>query len=267
MTDSQTKIGIFGGSGLSTLFEKKLEKKVETRYVKPSAPIELGTLDEKLIAFMPRHGQNHTIPPHKVPYKSNVGAFKEIGVERIIAPCAAGSLQSDVKPGDFVICDQLVDRTHGREDTFFHGPEVMHAPFADPYCPELRKLAIEACEKLGLPYHKKGTVVVINGPRFSTRAESRSYSSQGWEVINMTQYPESVLAKEQQMCYLNISVITDYDAGLEGNSKVKPVTSEEVVKRFTENKENVKSLLREIIKNMPEKRSCDCDSSMANAEI
>jgi 5'-methylthioadenosine phosphorylase len=263
----EPKVGVFGGSGLSTLFEKKLQKKVETSFVRPSGPVELGTIDERLVAFMARHGPKHTIPPHMVPYKSNVSTFKEIGVERVIGPCAAGSLRPEIEPGDFVISDQIFNLTSGREDTFFNGPDVAHLSFADPYCPELRKLAIKACKKLGIKHHNKGTVVVINGPRFSTRAESKWYCKQGWEVINMTQYPESVLAREMDMCYLNISLITDYDAGLTGNPKIKPVTTDEVLKKFQENSEKLKALITEIIENLPEKRGCDCGTAMENATI
>lgn len=264
---NKAKIGILGGSGLYSLFESKNDKEVKTKYGKPSAPISIGKMGAKETAFMPRHGLKHTFPPHNVPYKANIAAFKEVGVERILGPCAAGSLQPDVKPGDFVICDQLVDRTRGRDDTFYHGPEVAHVSFAEPYCPEMRKVAIEACENLGIRYHSKGTVVVINGPRFSTKAESRCYSSVGWEVINMTQYPESVLAREMEMCYLNISLITDYDVGLKGHSDIKPVTADEVGRIFKANNERVKKLIAEIIKDLPEKRNCDCSEAMKHARI
>jgi len=261
------KIGIFGGSGFYTLFEDKKEVSGKTKHGYPSSPVTIGKISAKDVAFMPRHEVEHTIPPHKVPYKANVSAFKDLGVERIIAPCAAGSLQADVKPGDFVICDQLVDRTWGRDDTFFHGPEVAHVSFAEPYCPEMRKVAIECCEKMRISYHPKGTAVVINGPRFSTKAESRWFSGQGWEVINMTQYPEAVLAREMEMCYLGIALITDYDAGLEGSPKVKPVTAAEVGKIFAANNEKVKKLIAEIVKNLPEKRGCKCGEAMKNARI
>jgi 5'-methylthioadenosine phosphorylase len=264
---TKAKIGIFGGSGFYTLFEQKKDSHGRTEHGSPSSPVTIGKIGAKDVAFMPRHEIEHTIPPHKVPYKANVAAFKVLGIERVLGPCAAGSLQPHVKPGDFVICDQLVDRTWGRDDTFFHGPEVAHVSFAEPYCPEMRKIAIEACGKLGITCHPKGTVVVINGPRFSTKAESRWYSSQGWEVINMTQYPEAVLAREMEMCYLNISLITDYDAGLEGVPGIKPVTAAEVGRIFKENNEKVKKVIAEIIKNLPEKRSCKCGEAMKNAKL
>ncbi len=264
---NKAKIGIFGGSGFYSLFDKKSDISEKTEYGYPSASVSVGKIDAKNVAFLPRHGPHHQFPPHKVPYKANVSAFKELGVERIIGPCAAGSLQPDIKPGDFVICDQLVDRTWGRDDTFFHGPEVAHVSFAEPYCPEMRKVAIEACKKLGINFHPKGTVVVINGPRFSTKAESKWFSSAGWQVINMTQYPETILAREMEMCYLGIALITDYDVGLEGHPEVKPVTAAEVGKIFASNNERVKKLIAEIIKNLPEKRCCNCGAAMGNAEI
>ncbi len=267
---SNPKIGIFGGSGFYSLFEEAETRASKAHKEHPAhlrSPLTVGKVGGKPVAFMPRHNAGHTIPPHKVPYKANVMSFKEIGVERIIGPCASGSLQPDVKPGDFVICDQLVDRTWGRDDTFYHGPEVSHVSFAEPYCPEMRKVAIEACEKLGISYHPKGTVVVINGPRFSTKAESRWYSSSGWQVINMTQYPEAVLAREKEMCYLNISLITDYDVGLEGVPNVKPVTAADVGRIFKENNERVKKLIAEIVRTLPDKRSCGCGEAMRNAKL
>jgi len=260
------KIGIFGGSGFYTMFEKKVDKEVNTDYIKPSAPVSIGDIETKKVAFMPRHGAKHTLPPHKIPYKSNISAFKEVGVERIIGPCAAGSLKASIKPGDFVICDQMVDLTHGRDDTFYHGPEVAHISFAEPYCPEMRKIAAEACESQGITYHNKGTIVVVNGPRFSTVAESRWYTSNKWEVINMTQYPECVLAREMDMCYVNISLITDYDVGLH-DPKLKPVTTEDVVRIFKENNENVKQVIAQIVKNTPEERGCSCGTTMQQAKL
>jgi len=262
-----TRIGIFGGSGFYHLFDGTEKKDLKTPYGKPSAPASLGKIEEKEVAFLPRHGVKHDFPPHRIPYKANADAFKQLGVERIIGPFAAGSLQPEVKPGDFVICDQIVDRTHGRDDTFFHGPDVAHVSFAEPYCPEMRKIAIEACERLDIPYHGKGTVVVINGPRFSTRAESNWFSKMGWEVINMTQYPEVVLARELEMCYAGISLITDYDVGMKGDPRAKAVTAEEVGRVFRENNERVKKLIAEIIQNTPEKRSCGCGSAMEHAHL
>jgi 5'-methylthioadenosine phosphorylase len=265
------KIGIFGGSGLYKLFKEKEDyggsAYVGSQFGQTSGPMNVGSIANKKVAFMTRHGVNHKFPPHKVPYKANMHVFRKAGVERVIGPCASGSLQPEVKPGDFVICDQFVDLTQGRDDTYFHGPEVAHVSAADPYCPEMRKVAIEACEKLGIPHHPEGTVVVINGPRFSTRAESQWFSSMGWRVINMTQYPEAILARELEMCYLNISLITDYDVGLKGRDDIKPVSTGEVIKTFAQNNEKVKKLIFEIVKNLPENRGCSCGKGMEGARI
>ena len=259
------KIGIFGGSGFYEFLEKAEEREMDTPFGKPSAKITLGEYAGRKIAFLPRHGEKHQYPPHKIPYRANIWAFKELGVERIISPSAAGSLQPRIKPGDFVICDQFIDRTWGREDTFFDGPKVAHISGAHPYCPELRKLAIECCQGLGIRTYEKGTAVVINGPRFSTTAESRWFSSQGWEVINMTQYPEAALAREAEICYTNISLITDFDAGLEGMPDIYPVTAEEVVRVFNENNQKVKKAIFKIIEKMPENRDCQCGQALKNA--
>ena len=173
-----------------------------------------------------------------------------------------GSLQADVKPGDFVICDQLVDRTRSRPHTFYDGPVTTHISFADPYCPTMREVAIDKGNALGIPIRDRGTVVVIEGPRFSTRAESHWFKSAGWEVINMTQYPEALLARELELCYANISLITDYDVGVED---IPPVTSDEVVRVFNENNEKLRGLLFEIIPNLPEARDCPCATALQGA--
>lgn len=267
LRSGQAIIGVFGGSGFYDLLKNVKEVSVTTPYGQPSAKIAIGEYDGKKIAFLPRHGKKHSLPPHKIPYRANLFAFKKLGVERIIAPCAAGSLQARIKPGDFVICDHFVDRTNGRSDTFFEGPQVAHISAADTYCSELKNLARKCCQKFGIKAHTGGTVVVINGPRFSTKSESKFYQSQGWDVINMTQYPECILAKELEMCYVNISLITDYDAGPEGNKKIKPVTMTEVARVFKENNEKVKKLIFEMIKHMPVDRQCGCDHSLNGAMV
>jgi 5'-methylthioadenosine phosphorylase len=195
-------------------------------------------------------------------YRANVYAMKQMGVSRIIGPNACGSLQAHVKPGDFVVCDQFVDRTKGRKDTFYDGPQTTHVSSADPYCPTMRQVAVETARELGISVHDGGTVVVIQGPRFSTRAESRWFASQGWEVINMTQYPESYLARELEVCYCNISLITDYDAGTAGAT---PVTNEEVVRVFAENTDKIRSLLYAMIPALPEERPCLCATALEGA--
>lgn len=243
-------VGVFGGSGLYSLFTEVEEIDIETPYGKPSDKISLGTIAGKKVAFLPRHGKKHSFPPHKIPYKANLYAMKMLGVKYIIAPTASGSLKAEIEPGDFVICDDFVDRTWGRGDTYYDGPETKHIVGVEPYDPKLRAIAIETCEKMGIKVHKKGTVVVIQGPRFSTKAESRWFSKMGWDVINMTQYPECILAKELGIPYVNIALITDYDAGLEGNEDIKPVTEEEVLRVFSENNNKVKEVIFNIIERL-----------------
>ncbi|MFH1225914.1 MAG: S-methyl-5'-thioadenosine phosphorylase [bacterium] len=263
----QAEIGIFGGSGFYDLLENLQEAEIETEYGRPSDKIMLGEYQGKKISFLARHGRNHNLPPHQINYRANIMAFKKLGVTRIIAPCAAGSLQPNIKPGDFVACAQFVDRTRNRVDSFFNGPQVAHIAGADPYCPQLSRLAIETANNLGIKIHPSGTVVVINGPRFSTRAESRWFSQQGWEVINMTQYPEAILAREAEICYTGIALITDFDAGLEGMQDIPPVTIEEVLKVFKANNEKAKQLILAMTTAMPENRECQCASALAGAII
>lgn len=252
-------IGVFGGSGFYSFLDDIREIEVETPYGKPSDSIAIADFDGKKVAFLPRHGKNHQYPPHMVPYRANIHAMKQLGVKKIIGPTASGSLQPDIKPGDFVVSDQFVDRTSGRKDTFFDGPETKHTSIAHPYCPELRRIAVEAGKTLGITIHEHGTVVVIQGPRFSTVAESRWFSRMGWEVINMTQYPECYLAREQGICYANIALITDYDAGLEGRDDILPVTHEAVLKAFSENNEKIKDMILEIIRKIdPDDCKCGC---------
>ncbi len=257
-------IGVFGGSGFYAFLEDADEKKVSTPYGDPSAPLVVGDVGGRRVAFLPRHGRSHEYPPHKVPYRANLWAMKEIGVERVIAPAAAGSLQPHVRRGDFVVCDQLVDRTSGRPATYYDGPETAHVSLADPYCPELRAIAVKEGRGLGITMHERGTVVVIEGPRFSTRAESRWYAQAGWEVINMTQYPEAALARELELCYVNMSLITDYDVGVEG---VPPVSVEEVVQVFAENNARLRSLLEAIVPVVPAARACPCATALRGARV
>ena len=257
-------IGVFGGSGFYEFLDDTETVEVETPYGPPSAPPVIGDVGGRRVAFIPRHGLKHEFPPHKVPYRANVWAMRELGVERVLGPNACGSLTADVMPGEFVICDQLVDRTRDRPNTFYDGPETTHISFADPYCPTMRRSAIERGKDLGIPLHERGTVVVIEGPRFSTRAESAWFASAGWEVINMTQYPEAILARELELCYANISLITDYDVGVEG---VPPVTHDEVVRVFTQNNEQLRRLLFSVIPSLPVERDCPCATALTGARF
>jgi 5'-methylthioadenosine phosphorylase len=257
------RIGVFGGSGFYSFLEDVVEVKVSTPYGDPSAPLSIGTIDGEPVAFLPRHGADHSLPPHKINYRANAWAMKEVGVERILGPCAAGSLKKEVEPGSFVVSDQLVDRTWGRQDTFYDGPKTTHVSFADPYCPEVRPLAIEVGRELGITIHERGTVVTIQGPRFSTRAESRWFQDAGWEVINMTQYPEAYLARELEICYTNVALITDYDVGLAED--VEAVSHEQVLKVFTENNDKLRNLLFTLIPRIPIERNCICSRALEGA--
>ena len=259
------RVGVFGGSGFYSFLENVRSLEVDTPYGSPSAPISIGTIDGVDVAFLPRHGLQHQLPPHKINFRANVWALKELGVERIIGPCAAGSLKPDVRPGEFVVCDQLVDRTRGRPDTFYDGPVTTHVTFADPYCPELRRLAIQSGRDGGITVHERGTVVTIQGPRFSTRAESKWFQDAGWEVINMTQYPEAYLARELEICYVNISLITDYDVGVEGETEA--VSHEAVLEVFNANNDKLRALLFAMIPNIPKERSCICSTALQGARL
>ena len=266
MDNSLADIGIFGGSGFYSLMDEAERKTIETPYGAPSDQFVLGKLSGKRVAFLPRHGARHQHPPHRINYRANLWAMKSLGVKRIISPCAAGSLQKQVMPGHFVVCNQFVDRTSGRNDTFYDGPISTHVSAAEPYCPELRRLAIAAGEKSGITMHGQGTVVVIQGPRFSSKAESKWFTSMGWEVINMTQYPEVFLARELEMCCVNISLITDWDSGLVGD--VEPVSHGEVVKVFSENLTKLKTLLVTLLESIPDQRqACACSKALEGARF
>jgi 5''-deoxy-5''-methylthioadenosine phosphorylase len=257
-------IGVFGGTGFYEFLTNVKEIWIETPYGAPSDKVALGEVGGKRVAFLPRHGKDHRIPPHLINYRANLWAMKELGVSRIIGPCAAGSLQPHIKPGDLVVTDQFVNRTWGRKDTFYEGPIVTHVSPADPYCPEMRALAIEAAKEEKINVHERGTVVVIQGPRFSTRAESQEYRSHGWEVINMTQYPEGYLARELGICYVNIALITDYDVGTLEHPE--PVSHEAVMIAFKQNIEKLQKVLFRLIEKVPvDERACQCADALKSA--
>jgi 5'-methylthioadenosine phosphorylase len=261
---AEADIGVFGGSGFYSFLDAARELEVRTPYGPPSAPPVVGEVGGRRVAFIPRHGVEHEFPPHRVPYRANAWAMRELGVRRILGPCAVGSLRPEIRPGDFAVCDQLVDRTRSRDATFYDGPETTHISFADPYCPTMRDVVLRIGRDLAIEMHDGGTVVVIEGPRFSTRAESAWFASAGWDIINMTQYPEALLARELEMCYANVSLVTDYDVGVEG---IPPVTHEEVVRVFAENNERLRSLLFAAIPEVPDERDCPCATALAGARI
>jgi len=259
-------IGIIGGSGLCRFpeLEKIKEFKFQTKYGYPSDKIIISKYAGKIVAFLPRHGKNHSLPPHKIPYKANISAFKKLGVEYIIATCIAGSLKRNIKPGDFVIPDQFVNLTWGRDDYFDIEKKIVHLPMANPYCPNLRRLTYNCAKKLGIRVHKKGTVVVTQGPRFSTKAESRWFSLQKWDVVNMTQYPECYFAREMGICYVAIAMITDYDVGIKSHLQINTKGMTKVLKIFNNDIKEVKKLIFQIIEKLPTKRNCGCSKSLIN---
>jgi 5'-methylthioadenosine phosphorylase len=242
-------VGIFGGSGLYRFLDDVEERVVETPYGPPAAPVSIGIVEDRRVAFLPRHGTRHQHPPHRVPYRANVSAMRQLGVRALLAPCAAGSLQPTIHPGHVVVLDQLVDRTWGRPETFHDSFEdgPVHISLADPYDPELRARLVDTARAQGLVVHDGGTVVVVNGPRFSTRAESSAYRQAGWHVINMTQHPEAALAREAGIPYAGIALVTDHDAGLDGIDGIEPVTQEEVFAVFEANLAVLRSLLLAVV--------------------
>ena len=267
MSNDLVEIGVFGGSGFYSLLENAEERRIETPYGPPSDVVTIGEIAGKRVAFLPRHGKTHSHPPHMVNFRANVYAMHSLGVKRIIGPSAVGSLQPQIKPGDFVVVDQFVDRTRGRKDTFYDGPITTHVSSADPYCPQLRQLAIEVTKDLGIPCHESGTNVVIQGPRFSTKAESRWFTRMGWEVVGMTQYPECILARELEMCYASIALCTDYDTGLVGLPGTEPVSADQIIHMLHSNIERVKAVIVEMVKRMPAERMCECGDALKFARL
>lgn len=244
------RVGIFGGSGFYDFFDGAETLNVETPFGSPAGPVVVGELSGLPVAFMARHGLRHKFAAHRVPYRANVWAMRSIGVEAIIAPCSVGSLQRHISPGQFVVVDQLIDRTCGRAHTFFDvgGPAdepgwsgpLHHQSFADPYDAGLRSSLLDAARNVGADVVDGGTMVVINGPRFSTRAESAWYRAMGWDVVNMTGQPEAVLAAELGLRYATIALVTDYDAGVDG---LTPVTMDEVLAMVRSNVSRVQSVI------------------------
>ena len=249
VTGGEAQIGILGGSGFYSLAEELHPVEIDTPYGPPSAAPRLGRFAGRDVAFLARHGENHEYPAHRVPYRSNLWALRSLGVRTLLAPFSCGSLQPHIAPGDFVVCDQIVDRTQGRHQTYYDGPQVHHVSLADPYCPALRGTAAAAARVEGISAHDGGTVVVIEGPRFSTRAESAWFASLGGDVVNMTQVPEAPLAAELGMCFAGIALVTDYDAGVAGDAE--PVTHDQVLGVFEENLTRVRDLISRLVADLP----------------
>lgn len=250
---------MIGGSGFYEWLEDTEEVPVETPYGEPSAPPVVGEVAGRRVAFLPRHGRRHAFPPHRINYRANLWALRSLGVRQVLAPCAVGGLRPDVAPGDLVVPDQLVDRTIGRKSTYVERGAV-HIPFADPYCQRLR----EAIAGTDPEVKQGGTMVVVNGPRFSTRAESQSYAASGWSLVNMTGQPEATLARELRTCYAAIALVTDMDAGV---SEGEGVGQEEVFATFAANVERLKRLLTKVIGALPDLDGCTCSSWAEGLEL
>jgi 5'-methylthioadenosine phosphorylase len=259
----KVSIGLIGGTGVydPEIFTDIKEYKIYTPFGAPSDKYMVGALKGRRIAFLPRHGRLHSYPPHNVNYRANIWGFKALGVKRLISVSATGSLQPDYDPGELVIPDQCFDWTRQRKKTFFDTGVTAHASLADPFCPELRQFIIDKAKKIKLPLFEKGTYITIEGPQFSTRAESIFYKNQGFHIIGMTMNPEINLAREAELCYATIAMITDYDVWAE-----KPVSHEEVIQTMQKNIGKVRNLLAEVIPNMIEEQSkCECGTALQGA--
>ncbi|WP_019549337.1 S-methyl-5'-thioadenosine phosphorylase [Streptomyces sulphureus] len=265
------EIGVIGGSGFYSFLEDVTEVDVDTPYGRPSDSLFLGEIAGRRVAFLPRHGRGHHLPPNRINYRANMWALRSVGVRQVLAPCAVGGLQPKYGPGTLLVPDQLVDRTKSRTQTFFDGcpredgavPEVVHLGFADPYCEAGRNAALAAARAHGWEAVDGGTLVVIEGPRFSTRAESRWHAAQGWEVVGMTGHPEAVLARELELCYASMTLVTDLDAGAEAGDGV---SQEEVMRVFSENVERLRRVLFDAVKELPAERNCLCTAALAGLE-
>ncbi len=240
-------VAVFGGSGFYSFLDDMTTVSIETPYGPPSADPVVGTVGGRRVAFMPRHGHTHSVPAHRVNYRANVWTMAALGAKALIAPFACGSLRAELGRGHLVLVDQQVDRTHSREATFFDGPETWHHPFADPYDRDLGETLAIAAEEQGLPVHRGGTVVVIPGPRFSSRAESAWHQTMGWDLVNMTQAPEAALAGEAGLRYVAIGLVTDYDVGLDDDPSIEPVTQDEVFSFLASNADAMRELLHRAI--------------------
>ncbi|GAA1865402.1 S-methyl-5'-thioadenosine phosphorylase [Brevibacterium marinum] len=260
-------IAIIGGSGFYTFLDDPQEIDVETPYGAPSAPIATGTFTHgdtsRTVAFLPRHGQGHEFPAHRVNYRANMWALRSLGVRQILAPCAVGGLKPHLGPGSLVVPDQLADRTYGRAQTYFD-KGACHVSFADPYCPRLRTALVDGLADDHESPVDGGTMVVVEGPRFSTRAESQWYAAQGWDVVNMTGQPEAILARELELCYATAALVTDLDAGI---SSTHAVDQSEVFRVFAEHTDTLKSRLRTVIASLSSERSCSCSEALAGMTL
>jgi len=269
-TGPRADIGVIGGSGFYEFLTDAQRLSVATPFGEPSDDLVVGEVHGRRVAFVARHGREHRFPPHRVNYRANLWALRSVGVRQVLAPCAVGSLRREIGPGTVVVPDQVVDRTWGREHTVYGdaGP-VVHVGFADPYCPRGREVVSSAVRSAGLTLVGSGTLIVINGPRFSTRAESRWHQAAGWSVVGMTGMPEASIARELALCFTTIALVTDHDAGVEGDAGV---THQEVLEVFAQNIESVKLLLSDAIAAMPpdepdETATCACRRALDGVSL
>ena len=261
--DVRAEIGVIGGSGLYEFLDNADEVRPETPFGPPSDAVVVGEVAGRQMAFLPRHGRGHRYPPHRIPYRANMWALRSLGVRQILAPSAVGSLNAEFGPGTLAMPDQLVDRTTGRAQTYFDEGAV-HVALADPYCPRGRAYAAAVAREAGWEPLDRATLVIIDGPRFSTRAESQWYAGQGWTLINMTGHPEAVLARELAMCYTPLALVTDLDAGLvEGEG----VRQEEVFEVFAANLARLRDLLFTMIAGLPADRACPCPNALDGIKL
>lgn len=260
----EAKVAIIGGTGFYMLDEMIdiQEVEVTTPFGKPSDHIRLGTFNGIRVAFLPRHGRGHRLNPSEVPSRANLYALKSLGVEFIFSICAVGSLKENIRPGDIVIPDQLIDRTKNRPSTFFEKGIVCHIPFANPFCQKLREILYDCSTKIGARVHDGGTCIVMEGPQFSTRAESELYRSWGADTIVMTLLPEAKLAREAEICYVNLSVVTDYDCWYERH---EPVSVELIMNNLNRMVETTQKIIKLAIKNLPDSRNCECAGALKNS--
>jgi 5'-methylthioadenosine phosphorylase len=262
-SEARAEIGVIGGSGLYALLDGAVEHDVTTPFGAPSDRITVAEVGGRRVAFLPRHGRDHRFPPHRIPYRANLWALRSLGVRQVFAPCAVGGLRPELGPGTFVVPDQLIDRTSGREQTFYD-TGAAHVSFADPYCPVGRATALAATARHEVPAVDGGTMVVVEGPRFSTRAESKWHAAAGGAIVNMTGHPEAVLARELALCYTAIALVTDLDAGVEGDHGV---TQEEVFAVFADNTAILRKVLLDAVTALPEQRECPCGHALDGIEL
>lgn len=269
----QAEIGVIGGSGFYSFLDDVREVTVRTPYGPPSDSLFLGETAGRTVAFLPRHGRGHHLPPNRINYRANMWALRSVGVRQIVAPCAVGGLQPEYGPGTLVVPDQLVDRTKTRQQSFYDGepladgsiPNVLHVTFADPYCEAGRQASLRAARGQGWQAVDGGTMCVIEGPRFSTRAESRWHAAQGWSVVGMTGHPEAVLARELELCYSSLALVTDLDAGAEAG---EGVSHEEVLRVFGQNIGRLREVLFDAVRELPaaDERKCECGAALGGQE-